>query len=471
MLLSMEIKRPFSEADWLQTPEPVRQYVEQLEQTIIALVAKVEQLEKRIEQLEAGSKKNSQNSSKPPSSDSPYTKPQRKKAVKKNRKRGAQKGHQGHRQEMLPPTEQKPVFPERCICGNQQLASEKMKAYHTHQQIELPKIKMDIIHYVLHKCRCPQCGKTVKAQVPAECQTGYGPRLSALIAEMSGTQGSSRETVQGFCKSVLGFSISTGAIQNVIDRSSEAIKPYYDAIGDIAHCSRINHVDETSWFQSGALKWLWVMANTAVSYFMIHPHRSKDAFLALVGDWDGILVSDDYGLYRSWVAKRQTCLAHLIRRAKALSERKNDSLRDFGKSVLKELQLLCHFAKAPPTQKQWTDFYSRFILLLFLFENADDEAGTMARRLLGEMDSLWLFLEEDGVEPTNNFGERALRFGVLWRKRSNGTQSDKGDRWVERILSLKQTCRTRSLPVFPLLAHAIECYFKEQTPDMAWLGA
>jgi transposase len=82
------------------------------------------------------------------------------------------------------------------------------------------------------------------------------------------------------------------------------------------------------------------MANTAVSYFMIHSHRSKEAFLALIGNWSGILVSDDYGLYRSWVEKRQTCLAHLIRRAKALSERKNDSIRDFGKSVLKELQLL-----------------------------------------------------------------------------------------------------------------------------------
>jgi len=228
-------------------------------------------------------------------------------------------------------------------------------------------------------------------------------------------------------------------------------------------------VDETSWFQSGTLKWLWVMANTAVSYFMIHSHRSKEAFLALIGNWSGILVSDDYGLYRNWIEKRQTCLAHLIRRATALSESKMDSIQEFGQSVLKELQLLCHWAKAPQTQRAWTDFYSRFILLLFLFEKAEDEAGTMARRLLGELDALWLFLEEEGVEPTNNFGERALRFGVLWRKRSNGTQSDKGDRWVERILSLKQTCRTRSLPVFPLLVDAIKCYFKEQEPDLAWL--
>lgn len=469
MLLNMEVKRPFSEADWHATPEPVRRYVEQLEQTVISLVARVEQVEQRIEQLESSSKKNSQNSSKPPSSDSPYEKPKRKKPPKKKRKRGAQKGHPGRKQELLEPTEQKPIIPKRCPCGNHHLPREKMKAYYAHQQIELPEIKMDVIHYVLHQCQCPRCGNTVKAHLPSEFRSGYGPRLSALIAEMSGTQGNSRETVQGFCKSVLGFSISTGAIQNVIDRASEAIKSYYDAIGQIAQSARINHVDETSWFQSGTLKWLWVMANTAVSYFMIHPHRSKEAFLALIGNWRGILVSDDYGLYRSWVEKRQTCLAHLIRKATALAESKRESIREFGQSVLKELQLLCHWAKAPPTQKKWTDFYSRFILLLFLFEGADDEAGTMARRLLREMDALWLFLEEKGVEPTNNFGERALRFGVLWRKRSNGTQSDKGDRWVERILSLKQTCRTRSLPVFPLLVDAIKCYFKDQQPDLAWL--
>jgi transposase len=466
----MEIKRPFSEADWLATPEPIRLYVEQLEQTIIAFVAKVEQLEKRIEQLESKSKKNSQNSSKPPSSDSPYEKPNRNKKSKKKRKKGAQKGHKGHQQEMLKSTEQKPILPECCPCGNLHLDSEKMELYYTHQQIELPEIKMDVIHYLLHKCQCSECGKTVKAQLPSECRPGYGPRLSALIAEMSGTQGNSRETVQGFCKSVLGFSISTGAIQNVIDRSSDAIKPYYEAIGDVAQNAGTNHVDETSWFQTGKLKWLWVMANTAVSYFMIHPHRSKEAFLALIGNWKGILVSDDYGLYRSWVHKRQTCLAHLIRRAKGLCEMRTESVQEFGQSVLKELRLLCHWAKAPPSEKQWTDFYSRFILLLFLFENADDEAGKMARRLLDEMECLWLFLEEEGVEPTNNFGERALRFGVIWRKRSNGTQSDKGDRWVERILSLKQTCRTRSIPVFPKLVEAIQCYFKEQKPDVAWIG-
>ena len=158
-----------------------------------------------------------------------------------------------------------------------------------------------------------------------------------------------------------------------------------------------------------------------------------------------------------------------IRKAKALTEGKNQSTIRFGESVRIHLQQLCHWAKAPPSENQWTKFYSEFLLNLLLLEGADNDAGRLARSLLGEMDSLWVFLEENGVEPTNNRAERALRFGVLWRKRSNGTQSDKGNRWVERILSVKQTCRIRALPMFPILVDAIGSYFKEQQPNLGWL--
>ena len=143
----------------------------------------------------------------------------------------------------------------------------------------------------------------------------------------------------------------------------------------------------------------------------------------------------------------------------------------FGKSILKELRLLCHWARKPPDEKQWTDFYSRLILLLMLHEGADNEAGQLARSIGGQLESLWVFLEENGVEPTNNHSERALRFAVLWRKRSYGTQSDKGNRWVERMLSLKQTCRIRGLSVFPILANAIDSYFNDKVPDVLWITA
>lgn len=466
----MEPKRPFSLLDWAATPEPVKQYIEYLEQTIASFAARVQQLEKRIEQLEVKTKQNSQNSNKPPSSDSPFKKPKNK-GKKRKRKRGGQKGHKGYRQQMLKPTDTQMIIPALCDCGRCDFAAGIIDPYYTHQHIELPEIQMNVTHFILHKARCNGCGKTVRADVPKEYQSGYGPRFSAMVAELSGSHGASRQTVQDFCQSVLGIPISVGGIQRIIDRSSEALEPVYDEIGKQARQKEVNHIDETSWFQSGKLNWLWTMVNHTVAFFMVHPNRSKKAFEQLIDDWKGILVSDNYGVYVNWINSRQSCLAHYIRKAKALAERKNESVSSFGKSIRKELQLLCRWAKAPPSDKQWEAFYSRFMLLLFLYEGADDGAGQLARSLLSEMDSLWVFLEENGVEPTNNRAERALRFGVLWRKRSNGTQSDKGNRWVERILSVKQTCRIKAQPMFPILVDAIGAYFKEQQPNLGWLTA
>lgn len=464
----MQIKRPFSQLDWLSTPEPVRQYIVQLENAILRLQQQLDQLEKRTEKLEIRTKKNSQNSSKPPSSDSPYKK-NKKKSKRSHRKKGAQKGHQGHRQAMIEPTDTIPIRPERCSCSNTKFDPETMAPFYIHQYIELPEIKMDVLHFVLQKCRCACCGKIVKARIPKEYRTGYGPRLSAVIAERSGIHGDSRESVQSFCASVLNFPISIGAIQSVIDRSSLAIQPIYESIGSIARQTKVNHIDETSWFQCGNLKWLWTMVNTTVAFFMVHPNRSKDAFMALIDDWNGILVSDNYGVYVKWM-KRQTCLAHYIRKAKALAEQKSAHTIEFGQAVLKELRLLCHWAKSPPNDNEWCAFYTRFIQLVTDHEGLNDDAGKLSRALIREMITLWVFLEENGVEPTNNRAERALRAGVLWRKRSKGTQSDKGDRWVERILSLKQTCRMRFIPTFPILVEAIDSFFKEREPDLNWLS-
>ena len=114
--------------------------------------------------------------------------------------------------------------------------------------------------------------------VPNEHRTGFGPRLSAMIAQMAGNMGESCTLIQDYCSSVLGFHISLGAIQKVIDRASEAIKPHYENIGKEARQASVNYIDETSHRRKEKLEWLWVMANTAVVFYMIHPKRSKKAF-------------------------------------------------------------------------------------------------------------------------------------------------------------------------------------------------
>src|SRR5262244_1566955 len=451
---------PFTPQDWEQTPPAVQAYVRTLSD-------EVAQLHDRVETLEARLTQNSTTSSKPPSSDSPYKKPQRHAPSTTPRKAGGKPGHPGHRQVLLPPTTVQELHPERCTCGNTTFALTT--PYHTHQVIELPAIAMEVTHWVLHQGWCVDCGRWSKAQVPAEHTTGYGPRFSALMSELAGAYGNGRRMVQTFCASVLGVPISLGAIQKVLDRVTQAIDPYYAAIAQQARQAPVNYIDETPWYCLNALEWLWVMASERVAFYMIHPRRSKAAFAALIDDWEGLLVSDGYGVYQSWVQARQTCLAHLIRTARSLAERQNAELAACGTWALAELRRLCHMAKAPPTGGEWRAWYARLCKLIDQYHDRHDEAGRFARRLLREMDSLWVFLAHCGVDATNNRAERALRCGVLWRKRSLGTASEKGNRWVERILSLKETCRLQARSTYTVLADAITSFFHGQRPDLSWM--
>ena len=344
-----------------------------------------------------------------------------------------------------------------------------MTPYQTHQVIELPPMAMEITHWVLHRGCCLGCGAWNKAQLPQEHATGYGPRFSALLSELAGTYGNGRRMVQTFCASVLRVPLSLGAIQKVLDRVTQAIAPHYEAIARRARRAPVNYIDETSWFLTHTLHWLWVMASDTVAFYMMHPRRSKEAFAALIDDWEGLLVSDGYGVYQSWVQARQTCLSHLIRTARGLAARPQPDLAACGAWALAELQRLCHMATAPPTGGQWRAWYARVCQLINQYHDRIDDAGRFVRRLLREMDSLWVFLNHQGVDPTNNRAERALRFGVLWRKRSMGTASDKGNRWVERMLSLKETCRLHARSTYDVLVDAMTSCFHGQQPDLSWI--
>jgi transposase len=333
----------------------------------------------------------------------------------------------------------------------------------------LPDLPLDVHHFQLLEGVCTCCGKRNKARIPEGHETGFGPRLTAFVGEVAGMMGDSRSAVKALLASVWKLDVSLGAIQKMIDRVSKALVPHYEAIGHIARTAAINHADETPWYLLGKLLWLWVLANPTVAFFMIHPHRSKEAFLALIDTWKGILVCDGYGVYTKWVNLRQHCLAHLIRRAKGLSEKTDPEIAAFGARIQRELQRLVHMGHAPPTAGEWNAFYARFVGLLFKTVERKDDAGRMARTLLKELDNLWLFLEVHGVAPTNNLAEQMIRFGVLWRKRSQGTASEKGNRWVERILSVRQTCRLRKVATYPVLVDAVEALFFRRAPDLSWL--
>lgn len=176
-------------------------------------------------------------------------------------------------------------------------------------------------------------------------------------------------------------------------------------------------------------------------------------------------------MYQRWGHGRQTCLAHLIRRARGLAERKEPELAQFGGRVMTELPRLVHWAQAPPTAGAVPTWYARVVHLLEQHRRRKDAAGTLARTLERELGALWTFVVEAGVEPTNNRAERALRFAVLWRKMMQGTYHEKGDRWVERRLSVREPCRLRGVATFPVLVDAVTCYFNDQHPDVSWISS
>ena len=452
---------PFPQQDWEQTPSSVQAYVLTVQQSLT-------QLQERVAALEARLNQNSTTSHRPPSSDNPYTKTRHRAPSTTHRKVGGQPGHMGHSQVLLPPTAVHACAPQRCACGNTTFA--RTTPFYTHQVLEFPPIAMEVTHFVLHQGWCAVCGTWNTAQVPAAHAAGYGPRFSALLGEIAGTHGTSRRTIQAFCASVLGVPISLGAIQKVLDRVAHAIEPHYTAIATQARHALVNYIDETPWFLTNTLQWLWVMVSDRVAFYMIHPHRSKEAFATLIDDWAGILVSDGYGVYQAWVERRQTCLAHLLRTAQHLAERPLPELAACGTWALAELRRLCHMATAPPTGGEWRAWYARLCKLIEQYHDRPDDAGRFARRLLREMDSLWVFLAHYGVDSTNNRAERALRFGVLWRKRSHGTASIKGNRWVERMLSLKETCRLQGRSTYEVLVDAVSSVFTNRPPALAWIG-
>jgi transposase len=383
------------------------------------------------------------------------------------RKPGGKPGHLGHPQVLLEPTATRSLFPQACACGQHVFA--ELAPWYTHQVIELPVIRPEVTHWLLHQGRCLSCGQRCTATIPSDQGSGYGPRLTGFVGELAGIVGASRSAVQDLCASVFGIPLSKGAIQKMVDRVSAAIVPHYSAIGDVARTSLVNYIDETSWLVHGDRHWLWVMANPEVAYFQIHPTRSKAAFVQLIADWRGILVSDGYLVYQHWQGLRQSCLAHLLRTAKGLTESIEAGIARFGARVHAELQRLCHMGTERPTVGQWRAWYARFRSLINRHATREDKAGTFARRLEREGEALWVFLDVQGVEATNNMAERAHRFGVLWRKRSQGTCSEKGNRWVERVLSFRHTCRIRGQPTFPVLVEAVACLFKGERPDLSWI--
>jgi transposase len=294
----------------------------------------------------------------------------------------------------------------------------------------------------------------------------FGPRVQGLIGYLSGRFSVSRRDVQEMMTSIFQVTLSLGAVSAQEAKLSAALaQPVAEAQSYVQQQVQIN-TDETSWEKNHKRHWLWTAATEWVTVFLVVASRGADGFKQLVGtEFVGIIGSDRWSAY-NWldVNHRQLCWAHLLRDFQALVDRKGES-SIIGQSLLKQavtLFDLWHRVRDGTLSRDEFQYAMRPIrreveacLAIGTFVNHPQTVKTCAN-ILQIAPALWSFVEHEGIEPTNNAAERALRRGVLWRKRSFGSQSDRGLRFTERILTTVTTLRQQQRHVLDFLALACQ---------------
>ena len=438
---------------------------------IAALERRVAELEALVRDLLAKLNKNSSNSSTPPSANPlGAAKPVVKK--KSRRRPGGQPGHPPHLKELLPPERVKQTFvfvPPRCThcaAALPQEAGPNDPPPTRHQMIELPPVLAEVTEYQGHARTCPCCGKVTHASIPRELLLhSVGPRLTANMSYFTGCHGVSKRGVEEIAAVVFDAPIALGTVANLEQEMSAALAaPHQEAIMAV-QAAAIKHADETSWKLAGSLCWLWGAATAGVAAFVIHAQRSAVGLAVLLGaEIQGILCSDRWGVYDQVPAeRRQICWAHLKRDFQKIVDYDGPSVHvgHQGLKIVKKVFAAWHaFEDGRVTRKQLVKQLAPVVRRLnrVLIEGMlgdDPKVGTFCDNVLALEPALWTFLHVEGVDPTNNFMERLLRRAVLWRKRSFGSWSAQGCRFVERILTVVQTRRLQGRNVLEYLHGAL----------------
>lgn len=472
-----------SEEDWNSTPQSVKTVLIALahrarlleirftayEKKLAALEAKeaeIESLKTEVAALRERLGQNSANSSRPPSSDPPQSN-RRSRREGSGKKRGAQVGHPGAGRPLKSVAEVDRLVdlrPLRCRrCGRRLAGDDPEPA--RHQVGEIPPARAELTEYRRHTLGCATCGAKTAAEWGEEVPAGrFGARLQATIAYLTGRLGlSHRDCVEAL--SVLhGASLSLGSVSAIQREVSAAVAAPVETAREFVRAQAVNQVDETGWREQSRLSWLWVNATRQVTTFQVAQRRDAATAREVIGRARASIITTDRYLGYSWLAteRRQVCWAHLKRDFQAMAERTGDA-QEIGEALLaqtEEVFRLWHELRAGASSRRK---FRRLIapvrqrvtkLLAAGSACGSSKTRGTCRQIQAVEAAMWTFVRVAGVEPTNNAAERALRRAVLWRRKSFGTQSETGSRFVERILSVVTTLRQQGRDVMQYLTAA-----------------
>jgi transposase len=448
-------------------------------ETAVALLVRVgelveanQRLEARVAELERRLNRSSRNSSLPPSQDPPSVPPRSRRAGS-GRKRGGQPGHEGRYRRLLPRERVDEVvecWPERCRSCAHVFAERELvdaSAPWRHQVAELPPIAVTVTEHRLHGVCCPECVTTTRAELPRELpRSVFGPRLQAAVVTLAVRNRVSRRDTSELTRELFGVELATGSVDAIIQRAGETLAAPHTRLEQELKSAPVVNIDETGWKTAGGSRTLWGALSSRTAVFRIAAGRHAFEARTLLGErYPGIVCSDRWRGYDYLdPGQRQLCWAHLLRDFTAHSEGMAEQ-KAFGQAGLAIAHDLFAAWDSYQTdgdrarlQAETTPLQHKLRRLL---EHAARKSTKtkyhrlFARSLLKRWPALWTFTHTDDVEPTNNHAERGLRGAVIYRKLSLGSQSEQGERTIERLLSASVTCRLQRRSLFAYLTDAL----------------
>jgi transposase len=457
------------------TEELIARQPPEAQAIIRALLAKIRELEARLG-------KSPENSSLPPSTQHPHAKTPKTKR-KKGRRRGGQPGHRKHERALIPSEQCKEVValkPSACRRCGAKLSGDDPEPLR-HQVWELPDITPDVTDYQRHRLGCSCCGERTCAPLPPGVPAGQsGPRLVAFTGLLMGHFRQSKRRAALFLQDLLGMPCCPSLTVKMQNQVAAALEQPYEELRRALADERQLYMDEAPTKQANAKAWLWTAVAPLFAVFAIFSSRKGDALPKLLGNtFRGIINCDRAKMY--WQAKRlQWCWSHLKRDIQALIDHQDNQVKRLGHDLMRQVKLMFqHWKRYKSGQIKWQTFrtYMRPIreeinaLLLRGVFSGNPRLVGMCEELWNHREWLWTFVDHDGIEPTNNTAERALRPAVIYRKLSFGTQSQSGSRFIERMLTVCETCRLQDRSLFHYLATAVEAHFAAQQPPSLLPGA
>jgi transposase len=454
--------------------------IAELRATIAQLTAELAAARAEIAALKEELGKSSKNSSKPPSSDGPAARAERKKKSPSGRKPGGQPGHEGHGRTLVPPekvTRRIVCKPDLCATCAVQLHGEDPEPLR-HQVFRLPKVEPLVDEYELHALTCPR-GHVTRAELPADVpRRAFGPSVDAAVATLLTVYRMSRRMVPDFMQDFFGLSMCPGSVVKCQQAVSSAIAEPVEKAHAEAKVAGVKYCDETGWREGHSKAFLWTVVTATLTVFVIQARRTRDAAkIALGAAVVGLLGTDRHGAYNHWPdVLRQFCWAHLTRAFLAIASRGGASER-VGTALLAEKdQMFAWWHRVRDGTLSHATF-RRYMKRLqdrvwYLLQDgartcANTKTGRTCQKLLDHFDALWTFVYREGIEPTNNGAERALRHAVILRKLCYGSHSSHGSRFTERMLTVHATLHQQGRSVLGFLTDAcIAALHRTEPPSL-----